>query len=424
MHWVPRRSCVSPGQALVRVAGARSGSFYRSLPPLPFAVLRVREISVVAGRLVVIEDRIEGQASLLPAATDVVVWDTELPGFGVRVKPGGVRSYIVQYRDRQTGESRRKTIGQHGSLLTFHKAREQARIILAEALNGRDPVRTERAARAAPSVAALAEQYLAQHAVPKKRPRSVRNDRALIERLVLPRIGGKKVTAVQARDIHALHFAMKDTPYQANRLLALLSKMFALAVHWGMPGDNPVKGIQRYHEERRERWLSDTELKRLLGVLATHSNRRAANAVRLQLLTGARIAEVLAAQWSEIDFARGVWTKPSHHTKQKRMQHLPLSAPALALLADLRAASPPEQPHLFPGDAAGKPLQDIKNFWRVVTKAAGLPGYRLHDNRHTHASHLVSSGLSLEIVGRMLGRNRGRDPGHAAQKILCTYPRV
>ena len=332
-----------------------------------------------------------------------MVWDTELPGFGVRVKPAGVRSYIVQYRDRQTGESRRKTIGQHGPLLTFHKAREQARIILAEALNGRDPVRAERAARAAPNVAALAEQYLAQHAIPKKRPRSVKSDRALLERLVLPRLGSKKVAAVQARDIHALHVAMSDTPYQANRLLALLSKMFSFAVHWGMRSDNPVKGVQRYHEERRERWLSDAELKRLLGVLAMHPNRRAANAVRLQLLTGARIGEVLAARWSEIDFERGVWTKPSHHTKQKRTQHLPLSAPAMALLADWRSASPPGEAHLFPGDAPGKPLQDIKNFWRGVTKAADLPGYRLHDNRHTHASHLVSSGLSLEIVGRLLG---------------------
>src|SRR3954447_15338653 len=227
--------------------------------------------------------------SLAPASKDVVVWDTELPGFGVRVKPAGVRSYIVQYRDRQTGESRRKTIGQHGPLLSFHKARDQARMILAEALNGRDPVRAERAARAAPNVAALAEQYLAQHAVPKKRPRSVRNDRALLERVVLPRLGSKKVAAVNARDIHTLHVAMRETPYQANRLLALLSKMFALAAHWGMRGDNPVKGVERFHEERRERWLSDAELKRLLGVLAAHPNRRAANAVRLQLLTGARI---------------------------------------------------------------------------------------------------------------------------------------
>jgi integrase len=341
--------------------------------------------------------------SLTPASKDVVVWDTELPGFGVRVKPAGVRSYIVQYRDRQTGESRRKTIGRHGPLLSFHKARDQARMILAEALNGRDPVRAERAARAAPDVAALADQYLAQHALPKKRPRSVRNDRALLDRVVLPRLGGKKVAAVHARDIHTLHVAMRDTPYQANRLLALLSKMFALAVHWGMRGDNPVKGVERYHEERRERWLSDAELKRLLGVLAAHPNRRAANAVSLQLLTGARIGEVLAAGWSEIDLERGVWTKPSHHTKQKRAQHVPLSAPAMALLSTWRQTAGPGERYLFPGDAADKPLQDIKNFWRGVTKAAALPGYRLHDNRHTHASHLVSSGLSLEIVGRLLG---------------------
>lgn len=341
--------------------------------------------------------------SLTPASKDVVVWNTELPGFGIRMKPAGIRSYIVQYRDRQTGESRRKTIGQHGPLLTFHKAREQARIILSEALNGRDPVRAERAARAAPSVAALAEQYLAQHAIPKKRPRSARNDRALLDRVVLPRIGSKKVAAVNARDIHTLHVAMRDTPYQANRLLALLSKMFALAVHWGMRGDNPVKGVERFHEERRQRRLSDAELKRLLGVLAVHPNRHAANAVRFQLLTGARIGEVLAARWSEIDFQRGVWTKPSHHTKQKRTQHLPLSAPAMALLADRRATSSPEEAHLFPGAAPGKPLQDIKNFWRGVTKAADLQGYRVHDNRHTRASHLVSSGLSLEIVGRLLG---------------------
>src|SRR3954452_2755914 len=182
-----------------------------------------------------------------------------------------------------------------------------------------------------------------------------------------------------------------------------LSKMFALAAHWGMRGDNPVKGVERFHEERRERWLSDAELKRLLGVLAAHPNRRAANAVRLQLLTGARIGEVLAARWSEIDFERGVWTKPSHHTKQKRAQHLPLSAPAMALLSDWRAASPAAETHLFPGYSPGKPLQDVKNFWRGVPKGAGLPSYRLHDSRHTHASHLVSSGLSLEIVGRLLG---------------------
>jgi integrase len=340
---------------------------------------------------------------LSPAETDYVVWDAELPGFGVRVKPSGVKSYVVQYRNRKTGASRRRTIGQHGPLLTFHKAREQARIILADALKGNDPVADDRAVRAAPSMRELAADYLEQHALPKKRARSVESDRSMLDRIILPRLGGKKVNDVQSRDIHALHVAMKDTPYQANRVLALLSKMFSLAMTWGWRGDNPVKGIERFHEERRERWLSDDELGRILNALSTHPNERAANAVRFQLLTGARIGEVLSARWSDIDLTRGVWIKPSHHTKQNRTEHLPLSMPALALLAEMRERAGTIQQYMFPGNETDKPLRGIKKFWRNITGQAGLGDYRLHDNRHTHASHLVSSGLSLEIVGRLLG---------------------
>src|SRR5262249_42923897 len=143
--------------------------------------------------------------SLVPSSKELVVWDTELPGFGVRAKPGGMKSYVVQYRDRETGESRRKTIGRHGPLMSFHQAREQARVLLVEAIKGHDPVRADRAARAAPTMAELAEQYLVQHAFPKKRPRSVVNDRVLIDNVIIPRLGSKKVTAVHRRDIQALH---------------------------------------------------------------------------------------------------------------------------------------------------------------------------------------------------------------------------
>jgi integrase len=340
---------------------------------------------------------------LTPDTEDYIIWDAALPGFGVRVKPSNVKSYIVQYRNRKTGASRRKTIGQHGPLLTFHKAKERARVILADALKGNDPVADDRAIREAPTIQHLAADYMEQHAIPKKRPRSVENDRSMIIRIILPKLGSKKVAAVQSRDIHLMHVSMKSTPYQANRVLGLLSKMFSLGVKWGWRSDNPVKGIERFQEKRRERWLSDDELRRLLAVLTNHQNQRAANAVRFQLLTGARLGEVLKARWSDIDFERGVWTKPSHHTKQKRTEHIPLSGPALALITDMRRKSNSKTAYLFPGDAEGQPLRDIKKFWKAVIREAGISQYRLHDNRHTHASHLVSSGLSLEIVGRLLG---------------------
>src|SRR5262249_38008016 len=162
------------------------------------------------------------------------------------------------------------TIGQHGPLLTFHKAKERARIVLAEALKGNDPVADDQAAREAPTVRRLAADYLAHHAIPKKRARSVENDRSMIDRIILPRLASNQVAAVPPREIYSLHVSMKETPYQANRVLALLSKMFSLAAKWGWRRDNPVKGIERYQEQRRERWLSDAELNRLLSVLAAH----------------------------------------------------------------------------------------------------------------------------------------------------------
>jgi integrase len=144
-------------------------------------------------------------------------------------------------------------------------------------------------------------------------------------------------------------------------------------------------------------------LKRLLTALDEHPNQVAANAIRLQLLTGARIGEVLSARWENFDFDRGVWTKPSHHTKQKRTEHLPLSASALALLRGIREGAGDNSAFLFPGRKPDKPIADLKRFWKSVTASAGLEDYRIHDNRHTHASHLVSSGMSLAIVGRLLG---------------------
>ncbi len=303
--------------------------------------------------------------AIKPADSEIVVWDEALPGFGVRVKKSGVRSYVVQYRNRRTGHSQRMTLGQHGPRLTFHQAKRQARLILADATRGADPIGERRDARHAPTMKDLANDYLERHAIPKKRSNSVRNDRAMLQNVVLPKLGRKKVEAITRRDIESIHVAMQDRPYQANRVIALLSKMFNLAISWQWRTDNPVRGIERYHEDRRDRYLADDELRRLCDALDRSPNQRAANAIRLQLLTGARLGEVLKAEWTDIDFDRGVWTKPSHHTKQKRTEYMPLSPQALTLLSAMHEDFDSESPFLFPGDAPGKPLQEIKKFWRA-----------------------------------------------------------
>jgi len=185
--------------------------------------------------------------------------------------------------------------------------------------------------------------------------------------------------------------------------------MFSLAKAWEWRTDNPVEGVQKYQEAKRDRWLKEDELKRLVSVLSGHPNQRAANIIRLLILTGARKSEAMKATWDQFDLARGVWTKPAHTTKQKRVEHVPLSGAAVTLLSDMKAIrtnNTTESPFLFPGEVPGQPIKEIKRFWEEVRAAAGLDNVRIHDLRHTFASHLVSNGVSLPIVGRLLGHTQ------------------
>jgi integrase len=351
-----------------------------------------------------------------------IYYDTEVKGFGLRVTKAGARSFILNYRVH--GVERRFTIGSYPDW-GVAAAREEAKRLKRLVDQGRDPMGERHEERAAPTVNELVDRYLVEHA-PRKRTRSRQEDESLIRQWLRPELGNKRVADLRHADVERLHrkITAHGTPTRANRTAALLSKAFSLAVRWEMRTDNPVKGIERNTEEKRNRYLAGDELRRLTEALAVHPNQAAANAIRLLLLTGARRGEVLGATWDQFDLEEGVWTKAASFTKQKKLHRVPLSAPARQLLAEIKAAverkaegaNREHSPFVFPAQRAARKgaghLVEIKGPWAAICTAAQLSGVRVHDLRHSYASILASAGLSLPVIGALLGHTQ---PGTTAR---------
>ncbi len=340
-----------------------------------------------------------------PATGNHVVWDNRIKGFGIRVTAAGAKSFVLNYRNGD-GSLKRLTIGPYGrNEWGVEAARKRAGELKKQIARGDDPLTEKRKAREAETVGDLCQRYVEDH-LPRKRPSSQRDDMAMIAKIIKPRLGARKVANIQYEDIDKLHRSLKESPYRANRVLALLSKMFSLSMKWRMRSDNPCRGVERYHEDKRERYLSGDERARLLAALQEHVEKGAVQAqtvtaLRLAMLTGARIGECLSAPWSQFDLDGGTWTKPSAHTKQKKTHSVPLSAPALQLLSDLRDKA--ENEWLFPNPKGEGPQRGYTHSWAAIIKAAKIDNLRVHDLRHSFASEGASVGLSLPMIGALLG---------------------
>jgi integrase len=349
-------------------------------------------------------------------AAYVIYYDSLVKGFGVRVTKGGAKAFVLNYRSH--GVERRLTIG-NANDWPVSTAREEAKRLKRLVNVGRDPMGERHEERAAPTVADLCDRYVAEH-LPRKRTGSQHEDLSLIAQWVQPELGSRKVADLRHADIEKLHrkITAKGAPVRANRTVTLLSKMFSLAVRWELRADNPARGIERNGEERRNRYLAGAELARLTEALAAHSNQGAANAIRLLLLTGARRGEVLASRWDQFDLDEGVWTKPAAFTKQNKLHRVPLSAPARQLLAEIKAAADTggsrfaPSPFVFPARTTVGHMVELKASWRTICRAAALDGVRVHDLRHSYASILASAGLSLPVIGALLGHTQ---PGTTAR---------
>lgn len=336
-----------------------------------------------------------------PAQGNKVSYDDAVKGFGIRVTAAGGRAFILNYRRKADGRERRHTIGSFPEW-SVGAARDEAKRLKRQIDGGADPVGEQQASRGEPTVAELCSRFVAEY-VPRKRPATQRDYRQQIAVDILPALGRAKVAAVSHADVDAFHRKISArAPTHANRVLACLSKMFSLAIRWGWRTDNPCRGVERNQETKRQRFLSGAELARLSTALAKLKDQGAANAVRLLLLTGARRGELLAARWADFDLEAGVWTKPGSTTKQRTIHRVPLSQAACQLLTEMQRAADPE--YLFPARFTPHRL-DIDDAWNALRKAAGIPDVRIHDLRHTYASVLASSGLSLPVIGALLGHS-------------------
>jgi len=399
-------------------------------------------------------------------------WDSELKGFGLRwlkptkLHPTGARSFFISYW--LAGVEKRFKIGNHPEW-TAEAARAEARDLRRRIDRGEDPARDRKERREAPTVRDLSERYRADH-LPTKAPSSQVNDWAMIQNDILPAIGDRKVADVHEGDIEALLRAItkRGRPVRANRVRSVISIMFSLAMKrregeeapWRSQAQgNPCKGVARNHEEGHERFFSQAELAAISDALGAYGKTPAADCIRFIALTGCRPGEAMHATWEQVDAEPGFWVKPSSHTKQRKLHRVPLGPAAIELIAEIRERreSDPRRStseYIFPGQGHGEPLKQLRSTWEAVAEAASIALWRdgkdpkvaalvadmerslrrpptvkevialaqgqrltlppaphdarLYDLRHSFASIGAGGGLSLQIIGRLLGHTQMR----------------
>jgi len=340
-----------------------------------------------------------------PQVVEFFIWDESIPGFGVRIMPSGRKSFVVQYRAGR--RPRRMSLGP-STVLTCDQARTRAITIIAAVRNGEDPSADRAAKRNAATVTDLAERFDKEHISVRLKPSTAKEYRNTLKRFILPALGRLAVPEITRADVAKFHHDLRHIPYQANRCLEVVSKMFVLAEMWGLrpDGSNPRKHIRKYPEEKRERFLSAAELRRIGEVLREMESEgvelsSAILAARLLILTGCRLGEIMTLKWDYIDFHERALRLPiktaRNHSSWLTSRRIPTGCPAHPK-GETHGSSPAPSPAsrsaiCSPSGSASAP-------------APGLKDVRIHDLRHTFASTAVASGQGLPMIGKLLGHSQ------------------
>ncbi len=339
---------------------------------------------------------------LEPQDRDVDHYDEDLKGFGVRVRPSGRKTYFVMMRHKCV--MRRFTIGSHGTV-TAELARLKAKQIISDLAIDKNPTEVEDAVRNSVTVRSLGERFIDEYVPCHLKPSTQGEYKRCVEIFINPEIGTMKLVSVERTDIAKIHHQLRHIPYQANRVLGVLSIMFNLAENWGLRPQfsNPCRGVRKFKEKKRERFLNREELRRLGEALRIEEEfaPSAVACIRLLLLTGCRLGEIQTLKWSYLDLDTCLVFLPDSKTGRKTLY---LGSVAVKLLQSIPRRK--NNPYVITGDVEGQHLTDMQKPWRRIRKLADLPDVRIHDLRHTFASSGVALGQGLPIIGRLLGHTQ------------------
>ena len=330
------------------------------------------------------------------------VRDTEIRGFGVRRQLGQPVYFL---RKKIRGLDRWMIIGPHGAPWTTETARREASRLVGLIADGKDPSPATRDLDN-PTLSEATDHFIVEHG-PKLKPGSVEKYRILLRLHILPALGHLRVSNLSRPDILRFHSRMSDKASTANYCVAIVSKIMSWCEERGLRPErsNPCLRIKKFRESKRQRYLVREEFARLGAVLDAHATEGgeglfAVAAIRLLLLTGARVGEILTLKWSYVDLQRGLLLLPDSKTGQKTIR---LSPPALDVLGTIPRLQ--GNPYVIVGRRDGARLINLQKPWRRIRAEAGLDDVRMHDLRHSFASVAAASKGSLPMIGKLLGHN-------------------
>jgi integrase len=346
-----------------------------------------------------------------PPRNQIDYFDTEVSGLGLRVSAGGKKTWFLMYR--HCGRRRRLTLSSSDALEAA-KARKLAKRKLSEVAMGTDPAAERRAAREAESFAELATLYMEKHARPNKR--SWREDQKMLDYDLLPVWRHMKAAEITRRDVNAVldTVASRGAVVRANRVRALVSKIFNFAISRDIVEHNPVQGVMKPADEtRRDRMLSEREIEVLWRELNSEPSKIAA-IFKMALLTAQRKTEVLGMTWDELDLENGWWVLPAHRAKNGLAHRVPLESQAVRILRDIKKEAN-DPVFVFRGGKRGQAIANLQKRMQALRVRSGIGDFKFHDLRRTAASHMTGLGIPRLVVSKILN--------HAEQGVTAVYDR-